>query len=75
MARREHGILRPSGCARSSPSTRPGGAFPAGLERAARPRRATSRRTGRAPWGLDADPAEQLAIDEVMRELQRARAR
>ena len=31
------------------------------------PRPATSRRTGRAPWGLDADPIHQLIIDDELR--------
>ena len=30
------------------------------------PRPATSRRTGRAPWGLDADPIHQLIIDDEL---------
>ena len=47
----------------------PDGRVPAGLERAAGRGPATSRRTGPRPGASTPDPAEQLAIDEVMREL------
>ena len=47
----------------------PGGRVPAGLEPACSPAPGYVAPHWPAPWGLDADPAEQLAIDEVMREL------
>jgi hypothetical protein len=53
-------IRAASRCAPGSPSTRP---RPVGSW----PRPGTWRRTGREPWGLDADPIHQLIIDDELR--------
>ena len=60
---------RRSGCASSSPSTRPDGEFPAGWNGAARPGRLRRPALACALGSRRRSRVEQLAIDEVMREL------
>ena len=59
---------KPPSSARSSTSTRPDGRYPADWNRRLAAAGYVAPHWPR-PWGLDATPTEQLAIDEVLREL------
>ena len=69
------GDLAASAAADARRRARPGRRVPARLERACSPAPGYVAPHWPAPWGLDADPAEQLAIDEVDARAARARAR